>query len=194
MVKKASFFCSLYLDSKELFDTEKLDEIFKTKRKKSIKPPGLFSYRVTKYNPEFRVDDKYLNEDWTSISDVGKVFSGQVLTMQKYEETEHNYINFVKNILQICGVGELKIVQLEKHNSHLKWKDQQWINRQQISLFMKDCLREKCWAKLEADEIFIHFGYDYYMYIGTCLSKQVLQEIGCRFNLFIEKYKSPYCN
>lgn len=37
MVKKASFFCSLYLDSNELFNAEKLDEIFKTKRKKNIK-------------------------------------------------------------------------------------------------------------------------------------------------------------
>ncbi|MDY4675711.1 MAG: DUF4279 domain-containing protein [Candidatus Borkfalkiaceae bacterium] len=37
MVKKASFFCSLYLDSNELFNVEKLDEIFKTKRKKNIK-------------------------------------------------------------------------------------------------------------------------------------------------------------
>ena len=37
MVKKVSFFCSLYLDSNELFNVEKLDEIFKTKRKKNIK-------------------------------------------------------------------------------------------------------------------------------------------------------------
>lgn len=37
MVKKASFFCSLYLDSNELFNAEKLDEIFKTKRKNNIK-------------------------------------------------------------------------------------------------------------------------------------------------------------
>lgn len=37
MVKKASFFCSLYLDSNELFNAEKLDEIFKTKRKKNTK-------------------------------------------------------------------------------------------------------------------------------------------------------------
>lgn len=37
VVKKASFFCSLYLDSNNLFDTEELDEILKLKRKKSIK-------------------------------------------------------------------------------------------------------------------------------------------------------------
>ena len=37
MVKKASFFCSLYLDSNELFNAEELDKIFKMKRKKNIK-------------------------------------------------------------------------------------------------------------------------------------------------------------
>ena len=39
MVKKSSFFCSLYLDSNKLINTEKLDEIFKIKRKKHIKNP-----------------------------------------------------------------------------------------------------------------------------------------------------------
>lgn len=37
MVKRASFFCSLYLDSDKLFDAEKLDEIFNVKRKNHIK-------------------------------------------------------------------------------------------------------------------------------------------------------------
>lgn len=154
----------------------------------------MICYRVTKYNPKFRVDGKYLIDDWTSIADVGKVFSGQVLTMQKYEATEQNYIDFVKNTLQICGINELEIIQLEKYSGHLKWKNQQYINLQQISSFMKDCLREKCWAKLVANDFFLHFGYDYYIYIGTNLDEKMLQKLGCQFGLFVEQYKSPYCN
>ena len=54
-------------------------------------------------------------------------------------------------------------------------------------------LREQLWCKLENDNImFIHFGYDYYMYIG-CLSKSegvinLIKKIG----LFLEKFESPY--
>ena len=154
----------------------------------------MICYRVTKFNPKFRVDGKYLIDDWTSIADVGKIYSGQQLTMQKYEETEQNYIDFVKNTLQICDINELEIIQLEKYVGHLKWKNQQLINLQQISSFMKDCLREKCWAKLETNDFFLHFGYDYYIYIGTNLNEKVLQKLCCQYDLFIEKYKSPYCN
>ena len=154
----------------------------------------MICYRVTKFNPKFRVDGKYLIDDWTSISDVGKSFSGQVLTMQKYEAMEQNYIDFVKNALQICGINELEIIQLEKYSSRLEWENQQWINLQQISSFMKDCLREKCWAKLVTKDFFLHFGYDYYMYISSNLNEQMLQELACRFDLFVEKYESPYCN
>lgn len=151
----------------------------------------MICYRVSKYDPKFRVDGKFTIDDWTSISDVGNVFSGHILTMQEYKTTEQNYIDFVKNILQICSISELEVVQLEKYKSHLKWKDHQRIKFPQISSFMKDCLREKCWAKLEANDFYIYFGYDYYMYFGTTLNEQMLHEIGHRFKLFVEKWESP---
>ncbi len=37
MIKKASFFCSLYLDSDKLINAEELDKILNIKRKKSIR-------------------------------------------------------------------------------------------------------------------------------------------------------------
>lgn len=150
-------------------------------------------YRVTKYNPKFRADGKYTADDWTSVSDIGGVFSGQVLTRQKYEQTERRYIDFVETALRLSGINELKIVRLEKYNDGLEWRDGQKIDLTQIASFMQDCLREKCWAKLEADDFYVHFGYDYYMYVGTALSEQTVEQTGSKIGLFVEKFESPYC-
>lgn len=60
-------------------------------------------------------------------------------------------------------------LELRNHPKELKlylegiYNTVRWINFQQINSFMKDCLREKCWAKLEANDFFLHFGYDYYI-------------------------------
>ncbi len=53
-------------------------------------------------------------------------------------------------------------------------------------------LREDMWCKFESDNVSIHFGYDYYMYIGSNAScDSVIEQI--RLNgLFVEPYRSPY--
>ena len=35
----------------------------------------MFEYRITKYNPIFRVNGIYTRDDWTSICDVGKKYN-----------------------------------------------------------------------------------------------------------------------
>jgi hypothetical protein len=36
----------------------------------------------------------------------------------------------------------------------------------EVELLARLILREKLWCKLESKDMFVHFGYDYYMYIG----------------------------
>lgn len=148
-------------------------------------------YRITKYNPQLRIDGKYLLDEWTSISDVGNIISGHEFTMQEYERVEQNYINFVTRILHVCGIKQLRINQLENHNK-LNWYNKQYLDITQIKPFVRDCLREKCWGKLEANNFYIHFGYDYYMYMGTNILENSMQEIAKEFKLYVESYKSPY--
>jgi hypothetical protein len=53
--------------------------------------------RTTKYNPEFRNDQGYyLKEEWTAVSDIGKVFDGKVLTETDYIEDEKRYARTAK--------------------------------------------------------------------------------------------------
>jgi len=61
-----------------------------------------------------------------------------------------------------------------------------------ISIIARLILREKLWCKLEAKNMFVHFGWDYYMYIGSsCACNQSIQKIKV-LGLYVEKYSSPY--
>ena len=50
-------------------------------------------YRITKYNPINRVDEVYIADEWTSSSDIGKVFNGKTLSRDTYLKTEQAYID-----------------------------------------------------------------------------------------------------
>ncbi len=53
-------------------------------------------------------------------------------------------------------------------------------------------LRSYFWCILRSEDIFVHFGYDYYMYIG-CKKKccDVIKTIE-KTGLFVEPFESPY--
>ncbi len=40
----------------------------------------MFQYRITKYDPAFRIDGKYTKDEWTSIHDIGKIYNGCIFT------------------------------------------------------------------------------------------------------------------
>lgn len=74
-----------------------------------------------------------------------------------------------------------------------KINNNQYLARSQISDVIRLNLREDTWCRLEyEDKMFVHFGYDYYMYIGSdkvCnKSIDTIRESG----LFVEDFKSPY--
>lgn len=100
-------------------------------------------YRISKYNPQFRTEGKYLLDEWTSISDVGKIISNHEFTMKEYERVEKNYINFVTRILHLCGIKQLRIHQLENYDK-LHWYNKQYLDIAHTEEFVRDCLREKC--------------------------------------------------
>lgn len=58
-------------------------------------------YRLSKYNPQNRsCDDKYNVETWTSISDIGKKFNGDILTLEQYLKIEEQYVTVIENIIR----------------------------------------------------------------------------------------------
>ena len=51
----------------------------------------MLEYRITKYDSANRVAERYVVDDWTSFSDIGKRFNNVELTYEKYLKTETAY-------------------------------------------------------------------------------------------------------
>ncbi|WP_086350812.1 hypothetical protein [Candidatus Enterococcus clewellii] len=163
----------------------------------------MFFYRITKYDPNYR-DEKgrYVGpETWTSVSDVGKKYNGSVLTYDEYIFYETMYIHSICAIMQLNSVSQMNVVSLEKYDfvslddyitrdEFDTLRNNQRLYKNQLAIVSRMILRETIWGKLvEGEKLWIHFGYDYYMYIGS--EKEITAE-HIPSTLFIEKCKSPY--
>ena len=169
------------------------------------------SWRVTKYNPKYRnKNGVFKNDEWTSISDIGKTFSGIELTLDKYMIDENAYIEAVKSTMNMLGVQTLTVLNLEKKycRERIKFEllNTDYMEHlyndvcEGMNLSQKDAinlcrliLREQLWCKLESNKkMFVHFGYDFYMYIGIESDrKEIISQIS-QSGLFIEEFQSPY--
>ncbi|MFD1992524.1 hypothetical protein ACFSGI_21335 [Paenibacillus nicotianae] len=167
------------------------------------------SWRVTKYNPTKRNDKGYYqDEEWTAYSDINKIYNAKEFTLSNYLEVENNYTKAIKVFMEESEVSCFKIVDVEKSdiNSILEdpystpsmieifrsVEEKEIIKESKVFDLCKLILRGYLWGKLSNSKMFVHFGYDYYMYIG--LEKNDFN----RFNdienlgLFIEELDSPY--
>lgn len=161
----------------------------------------MISYRVTKYNPKLRDQfGRYLKEEWTSISDIGKIYNQQLFTTEEYLKVEHDYIEFVEKLMisydikhfEVKGLSKRKKAEFnseKEYNLLKKIHEGSKITVDKIEIVMKLILREKIWLKLVTRHIEVHFGYDYYMYV---MCKKNLSIEGIETNLFIENKQSPY--
>lgn len=151
----------------------------------------MIEYNITKYNPRNRIEGKYTVHEWTSVSDIGKLFDDGVLTYSRYIQVEQRYIDCCIELLQKADVSELLVGAPEYYNEGLRLPGI-LSTESEIRRTIMYCLQEKCWAKLESKDFFIHFGYDYNMYVGTNLSVTVVQETSKKHCLFCEVKNSPY--
>jgi len=168
-----------------------------------------FQWRVTKYNPDFRDENGYytLVEEWTCPSEIGGTINGKEFTLDEYLQVETAYINSVIKFIEESSIDSLRILQLEcdiseedktsplyeKEFEKLILKEDSIVNKNEIRLICKMVLRNFLWCKLYSkDNFFVHFGWDYYMFIGSnvnCLSAIKFAENN---GLFVEQCKSPY--
>lgn len=149
-------------------------------------------YRISKYNPQNIKNGKYVMDEWTDFSDIGEMFCGKILTEEEYLWTENNYILCIENIIENSGLRGFYIKGYEEYWEKCLWQNNQYVDKNSIAEIMSDCLRNKCWCKLINGDNYIHFGYDYYMYVGSFLPLKKMSEICGKYNLFCEIKKSPY--
>lgn len=169
----------------------------------------MFAWRISKYNPRNR-DSRgayLIADEWTSYSEIGTTTDEKEFTYEEYKKIEDAYVSSIFLFMECNSIESLRITNLEKS---LAWDSEDIyvsesmknafryaengleINKDQISSLTRLVLREKLWCKLESKDMFVHFGWDYYMYVGSSHScekyLQKIQELG----LFVEKYESPY--
>jgi len=150
-------------------------------------------YRITKYNPAHRNGrGEYTINEWTDFSDIGKKFDGVELTTDMYLEVENAYISVAIAVFERMNINYVTIRQLEKHTGFCQFQNNQKITLSELRHVIKDILRNRFWCKLIAENCFVHFGYDFYMYIGCNISKEEIVKNALEKGLFAEEIKSPY--
>lgn len=153
----------------------------------------MHQYRVTKYDPQYRVNGAYTRNEWTSISDIGKTFAGQVFTMADYERAEQNHIDFLCSLAVRDNAFPLTVEGLEcPSSSEVPWHNGECITPDKLPRLLRDVLREECWCRLTGKDFFIHFGYDYYMYVGCSFTQEGISALASEYALFAEPMESPY--
>ena len=102
----------------------------------------------------------------------------------------------VKNFIISCFENHYKksFPNISKHFEYLyKKQNNDFVNHEEISEYVRLILRNIIWCKLKAlPKMELHFGHDYYMYIGSskpCENSRFMIENN---GLFIESFKSPY--
>lgn len=155
-------------------------------------------YRISKYNPLLRKNGIYLNEEWTSYSDIGKIFNNKVFTKDEYLSYEDKYCYAVLLILKYFHINEITINKLElyfsnsKLNYLLKSKgidftpedealiallfDGQVVKISDLNKYLKLVLRDCFWCEFKTDNaIRIECGQDFYIYIYcNIISKEII--------------------
>jgi len=140
-------------------------------------------YRISKYNPIYRSEGgEYSNDEWTSVSDIGRYFNGIQLTATEYFKMEDKYWKTIKYLLESLYIQTLKTRELEKHKDiphffiNNKYFDispieqhvdlnRKVISMPEIEMILRLCLRGVIWCKLEHPTgSAVYFGKDYYMY------------------------------
>lgn len=165
-------------------------------------------FRTTKYDPRLRsADGSYAQEEWTSVTDVGKSFLGHTVQLSDYLSTENAYVETVHRFLEQCQVHHLRLRDLEQYDENcdllpdaLIEESKQWmrtITADQtlggvaLERAIRLTLRELIWCRLEGEAgFYVHFGYDYYMYIGSDRIASTPPELPP--GIYVERFESPY--
>jgi hypothetical protein len=151
-------------------------------------------YRVTKYNPAFRDrSGAYTKlDEWTMFGEIGQTFSGVVLTSQEYERVEEAYIQSALSFLRESGLFSMRVAGLENHRKWpLDFQNDSVLPLDRIGEIIRLILREKFWCRLEGSDGFLHFGWDYYMYVGVPHPCPTARARAAELGLYVEEFASP---
>ena len=163
------------------------------------------AHAIVKYKPEYYNEEgHYTREEWGAMGDVGKVYNGNLFTLEEYLDTEQRYVDAVLELMRTTNSQYLTVFfmgdtprsrkwalkkMIDKKNRFLvcdKPLYETYVNLQQgkrihinkIDPIVRLNLREYTYTALVnwENHLEIHFGYDYYMYCNSRLSINILRQ------------------
>ena len=134
--------------------------------------------------------------DWTSFRDIGQSFGGVILTEQEYKRVESAYIDVALAFLAEAGLTTMRVAGLENSKSRTPgFHEGDVLDCQRLREIIGGSLRGEFWCRIEGEDSFIHFGWDYYMYIymyiGVSHRCPVAEQKAARLGLYVEGFASP---
>ena len=157
----------------------------------------LFECRITKYNPKFRAPNgTYTRREWTAYGDIGRSYDGVKLTHEEYLRVEDAYLDSAIAFLREAQILRLFVRGLENAcDNPISIREGEQLTIDQIRIALRHVLREECWCRFEADNGYIHVGWDYYLYLGVPRHCRIARGIAEEKGLFVEEeFQSPYRN
>ena len=161
-------------------------------------------WRVTKYNPLHREDganSPYTVDTWTQVEDLQE----SKVSVEEYKKVEDSYVNACMLFAKDTGLDTVKVVDfindmdssevLIEHKLDLpdRRDELEEIPVEELADLVRKNLRGILYCKIEGENSFyIHFGYDFYMYIGSEFSCESAINLVEESGLFVEKFVSPY--
>lgn len=173
----------------------------------------MLRFRISKYDPRLRDNQgRYLKPEWTSISDIGRTFAGEVLTAEAYLKVEDAYVAAIRDFLSACQIDSVRVTDLETRADLSSDCDKLTLSARGVSLadvrairegalmsvetldpVLRAALRELIWFRLSGhDGCYLHFGYDYYVYFGCDIDPGEVTLPEPTAGLFREVFASPY--
>lgn len=144
----------------------------------------MFWWRVSKYDPAFRdASGRYLRDEWIGPAQIGEEFPDGVLTREEYLRVESLLTAAVLLLWRACGEPPLQIRALEgpgmfglpPASDELDdvgfegWRpaNGEYVPGGLVGAMVRWCLRDLGWCQLDGDGFCVHFGYDFYLWVGT---------------------------
>ncbi|WP_206392428.1 hypothetical protein [Cytobacillus horneckiae] len=122
--------------------------------------------------------------------------------MEEYENVETAYIDTIMKFLEVNNIKSLRILNMtyidkdpvlyDKGLDNLQLKNDQEVSVEHIRLISKMVLRGFIYCNFICTDFFVHFGDEYYMFIGTNNYQEEPLKFAEEQNLFVEEMVSPF--
>ena len=125
------------------------------------------THEIVKYSPDgYDKNGVYHLDEWSSVYDIGKSFSGIVLTEDAYQKVENDYIDCAVEILTQSDCKFLTIGHIEDYDN-IGYNYKSRVSKTKVATILRDMLREKVFCVLInlKRKVMIYVEEDYYMHI-----------------------------